>query len=399
MLQKFRSFLHSDSAGGIVLIIATLLALMAANSPLQAWYDQLLSLKVTVAVGNFEISKPLLLWINDGLMAIFFFLVGLELKREALIGDLNTPKKVMLPAFGAVGGMAVPALIFAGLNYDDSDALQGWAIPTATDIAFALGVLSLVGRKVPASLKIFLVSLAIFDDLGAIIIIALFYTDNLSASALIAAATGISLLFLINRLGIVTKAAYIMIGMIIWVSLLKSGVHATLAGVIVALFIPLRGTDWDDVKHEPLHEMESDLHGPVYFLILPVFAFANSGLSFAGLTLDSMFTNISIGIILGLFFGKQIGVLSFVWLGKKMNLGELSGDVSWRHLYGISVLCGVGFTMSLFIGSLAFEQGGSPEIIEDRLGILLGSFFSGIWGYLWLKFFAKQQPARSALNR
>jgi len=397
MLQSIRQFLKLESASGIVLMAAAILALVAANSPLHAVYEQLLTVKLTVAIEDFAIAKPLLLWVNDGMMAIFFLLVGLELKREALEGELSSPQKVALPALGAIGGMAVPAGIYAFLNMNDPVAIQGWAIPTATDIAFALGILILLGDRVPSALKIFLVSLAIFDDLGAIIVIAIFYTDNLSFTALAIVGVCLLVLFGMNRFGVVSKAAYLFIGAIMWVALLKSGVHATLAGVALALFIPMHGLDWDGRHAKPVSELEHDLHNPVAYLVLPVFAFANAGLSLSGLSVSDVFEPIPLGIILGLFFGKQVGVMLMVWLGIKLKLGAMPKGVSWSHMYGVAVLCGVGFTMSLFIGALAFEQTGDDTFAQDRLGILVGSLISGIWAVIWLKYLCKpaQETAKA----
>lgn len=389
MLGSIQKFLKLESASGILLMLATAFALIAANTQLQQYYDQLLSTKVVVSIGEFAIAKPLLLWINDGLMALFFLLVGLELKREAVEGELNSLSKVSLPAIAALGGMLVPALIYAFINQGDKIALQGWAIPTATDIAFALGVLTLLGDKVPSSLKIFLVSLAIFDDIGAIIIIAIFYTDNLSMTALVSALSGIAVLWFMNRRGVLNKAAYLMVGAVVWVSLLKSGVHATLAGIALAMFIPMQGKTENGKEVSPLHDLEEDLHALVAFFVLPVFAFANAGLSLAGLTLGDLFSPVPLGILLGLFVGKQLGVMAFVWLGVKLKLGKLADGVSWSQVYGVALLCGIGFTMSLFIGSLAFENVPNDFVVHDRLGILVGSVISAVAAYVWLRFVAK----------
>lgn len=389
MLGSIHKFLKLESASGILLMLATVLALLAANSFLQSYYDRLLSTQVVVSIDSFAIAKPLLLWINDGLMALFFLLVGLELKREAVEGELNSLAKVSLPAIAALGGMLVPALIYAAMNKHDPIALQGWAIPTATDIAFALGVLTLLGDKVPSSLKIFLVSLAIFDDIGAIIIIAIFYTDNLSFGALITALAGILILWQMNRSGVLNKVPYLLVGLIIWVGLLKSGVHATLAGIALAMFIPMQGTTESGKVVTPLHDLEEDLHAPVAFFVLPVFAFANAGLSLAGLTFADLFSPVPLGILLGLFVGKQLGVMLFVWLGVKLKLGKLADGVSWSQVYGVALLCGIGFTLSLFIGSLAFENVPHDFLVHDRLGILAGSAVSAVTAYIWLRFVAK----------
>lgn len=389
MKSPLAKLLHHPAAGGVILMLAAAIALVAANTPLRLYYDQLLSTRVVVAVGDFAIAKPLLLWINDGLMALFFLLVGLELKREVLVGELNQLRKIALPGVAAVGGMLVPALIYALVNRNDAYNLHGWAIPTATDIAFALGVLSLLGSRVPASLKIFLVSLAIFDDIGAIVVIALFYTEKLSLTAIIFAALGLVALWLLNRNRVVSKAAYLLIGLVVWVSLLKSGVHATLAGIALAIFIPFKGTDDEGKSVAPMAEMEKDLHSPVAFMVLPLFAFANAGLPLTGLTLKDLLAPVPLGIFLGLFVGKQLGVMLFTWLAVKLKLGKLADDVSWSQLYGIALICGVGFTMSLFIGSLAFEDTIENQVMNDRLGILLGSLVSAIAGYIWLRYFAQ----------
>lgn len=345
-------------------------------------YDALISLPVIVQVGNFGIDKPLLLWINDGLMAIFFFLVGLELKRECLQGNLSDPKEVALPAVGAFGGMLMPALIYAAINWSDPVALKGWAVPTATDIAFALAILGLLGDRVPVALKVLLVSIAIFDDVGAIVIIALFYTEEISATALMVTTLCLLLLLSMNRKGVMKKTPYILIGLVMWVSLLKSGVHATLAGVLIALFIPIRN---QAQEASPLHELEADLHTSVSFIILPVFAFANSGITLSGVTLDSLWHPIPLGILTGLFIGKQMGVMLFFWLSIQLRIARLPTGVRWSHLYGTALLCGIGFTMSLFISSLAFQEARADLVFDERLGIIVGSILSGICGYLMLK--------------
>lgn len=389
MIGGIKAFFKLESASSLLLIAAAVLALIAANSGLKAYYDQLLAVQVVVAIGEFSIAKPLLLWINDGLMALFFLLVGLELKREILVGELNHISKIALPGIAAVGGMLAPALVYAFINRHDPVALHGWAIPTATDIAFALGILGLLGSRVPASLKIFLVSLAIFDDIGAIIIIALFYTADLSITAFIFAACGIAILVLMNYLGVVRKTAYLAIGIVVWVSLLKSGVHATLAGVAIALCIPFKGTDANGKVRQPMQDLEHGLHSPVVFVILPVFAFANAGLSLAGLSFNDLLSPISLGILLGLFIGKQVGVMLFTWLAVVLRIGKLPDDVNWSQVYGVAVICGVGFTMSLFIGSLAFQNLGDHAGMNDRLGILTGSFLSALLGFVWLRYVAK----------
>ena len=376
-------FLRLESAGGILLIAAAGLAILFANTPLASAYQALLSVPVEVRVGNLEIAKPLLLWINDGLMAIFFFLVGLELKRELVEGELSDPRKLILPGVGAIGGMLVPALIYVGFNWNNSVALQGWAIPAATDIAFALGILALLGSRVPTALKVFLTSLAIIDDIGAIVIIAIFYTAQLSIQALLIVIACLPVAWWLNRRNVVDHSPYLLIGVIMWVAMLKSGVHATLAGVIMAFFIPLH--DASDPGHSPLKELEHDLHAIVAFFVLPVFAFVNAGIDLRGISADQVFHAVPIGIALGLFLGKQLGIFGMCLLAVKMGLTKLPREMSLTALYGTSVLCGVGFTMSLFIGSLAFEQTGVDLLFDERLGIIAGSLASGILGYLVLR--------------
>jgi NhaA family Na+:H+ antiporter len=379
-----RSFIKLDASSGILLVIVAVLAMLMENSPLNWLYDELLNTPVEVRVGALHLAKPLLLWINDGLMAVFFMLVGLEVKREVLEGDLSSPDQIVLPGLGALGGMLVPAGIYVWFNWGDEIALNGWAIPAATDIAFALGVLALLGKRVPTSLRVFLMALAIFDDLGAIIIIALFYTTDLSSISLAIAALAVMGLVLLNLLKITNITAYVLVGIVLWIAVLKSGVHATLAGVIIGLAIPLR--DPANPEHSPLREIEHDLHPWVAFLIVPVFAFANAGVSLEGLTLGSLLEPVPLGIAAGLFLGKQVGILLFcgfvIWLG----WARLPAKASWAGFYGVSVLCGIGFTMSLFITSLAFEHTGpSGPISADRLGILLGSCLSALVGYLVLR--------------
>jgi len=383
MISAIRDFLRRESAGGILLVVASVFALVFANSPLSGLYASLLNIPVEIRFGAFEIAKPLLLWINDGLMAIFFFLVGLELKREFVEGELSDLQKISLPALGAIGGMAVPSAIYLLFNAGDPLAVTGWAIPAATDIAFALGILALLGKRVPTQLKIFLVSLAIFDDMGAIIIIALFYTSELSVLALSVAGVCILALALLSRRGVTNLSLYLLIGLVMWASVLKSGVHATLAGVVLALFIPIR--EDPQTGRSPLREMEHDLHSSVAFIILPLFAFANAGVSLQGLTVAALTAPVPLGIALGLFVGKQLGVFGLCWLGIRLGIARLPQRVNWSQLYGVAILCGVGFTMSLFIGSLAFEDAASPYLYQDRLGIISGSLLSAVVGYLWLR--------------
>ena len=377
------NFLKLESAGGLLLFGFAVLAIIIANSPLEKYYELLLSTQVEIRIGTFEIAKPLLLWINDGLMAVFFFLVGLELKRELIEGELSDKKNIILPGIGAVGGMLIPALIYIWFNYHDDIALQGWAIPAATDIAFALGILALLGSRVPVSLKIFLTSLAIFDDIGAILIIAFFYTSKISLTALITAAICIVVLYLLNSRNVASKSAYILVGLIMWTATLKSGVHATIAGVILAMFIPMRSAE--NPEESPLKSMEHDLHTVVAFFILPVFAFANAGINLTGVGLSELSHDVPMGIALGLFFGKQIGIFGFCWLAVMLNKAQLPQGMNMMSLYGTSALCGIGFTMSLFVGSLAFEETSVNLLFDERLGILVGSLLSGVLGFFVLQ--------------
>jgi NhaA family Na+:H+ antiporter len=379
----FTEFLRLESASGIILMFAAVLAVIFANTAFSPYYSLLLETPVEIRVGALHIAKPLLLWINDGLMSIFFFHVGLELKRELLEGELSDKRNIILPGLGAIGGMLVPALIYIYFNISDPVAISGWAIPAATDIAFALGILSLLGSRVPISIKIFLTSLAIFDDIGAIVIIALFYTANISVTALIVAGCCIPVLAILNMRHAESKSFYIVIGVVMWVATLKSGVHATLSGVILAMFIPMTSPKTPD--YSPLKSIEHDLHSLVAFFVLPVFAFANAGISFAGVGTEQLLHSVPLGIALGLFFGKQIGVFGFCWLAIKLKLTHLPQNMSWSSLFGTAALCGVGFTMSLFIGSLAFEETSVNLLFNERLGIIFGSLASGIVGYLVLR--------------
>lgn len=387
IVDKLKEFLRLEAASGILLLLASVLAMIAVNSPADVYYNSLLDTPVAVKFGEFEIAKPLLLWINDGLMAIFFFLIGLEVKREFLAGELSDPSRVVLPVIAAIGGMAVPAVIYAIINWGDPVAIKGWAIPSATDIAFALGVLALLGSRVPQSLKLFLMTLAIIDDLGAIIIIALFYTVELSVASLITAAMAVAILFALNRKGVLGLAPYMLVGLVLWAAVLKSGVHATLAGVLTAFFIPFKKEPGE--SHTQLEILEHDLHPTVAFGILPLFAFANAGIPFDGINADSFLHPIPLGIAAGLFFGNQIGIFGLSWIAIKLGISKLPDGANWVQLYGVAALCGIGFTMSLFIGSLAFEQGGADNTIDNRLGILFGSLISGIVGYLVLRYFTK----------
>ncbi len=376
-------FLRLESAGGLVLMFAAALALACANSPLRSTYALILETRVEVRIGSFEIAKPLLLWINDGLMAVFFFLVGLELKRELVEGELADKRNIVLPGLGAAGGMAAPALVYVLFNLGDPQAMAGWAIPAATDIAFALGVLSLLGSRVPTSLKVFLTSLAIFDDVGAIAVIALFYTAKISTAALALVAGCLAVLAVLNRRRVESKSTYILVGAVMWAAMLKSGVHATLAGVLLALFIPM--TSRNPEQPSLLKSLEHDLHGAVAFIILPVFAFANAGIDLSGVGLAEALHGVPLGIALGLFAGKQAGIFGVCWLATKLKLTRLPRGMSWLGLYGTATLCGIGFTMSLFIGALAFGEQGPARMFDERLGIVAGSLVSGLLGYLILR--------------
>jgi len=373
---------------------ATALALIAANSPLVGLYNAFLDTPVEVRVGTIQVAKPSLLWINDGLMAVFFFLVGLELKREFLEGELSTVRQVVLPAVGALGGMIVPVAVFIALNHGDSMNMRGWAIPAATDIAFALGVMALLGSRVPSSLKVFLTSLAIFDDVGAILIIALFYTEELTMAALLMAGVMVIALFLLNLLGVTRRTPYIILGLALWFAVLKSGIHATIAGVILAFFIPLKSGKAGEPS--PLRELEQDLHSTVSYGILPLFAFANAGISLAGVSPHSLLYPLPLGIALGLFLGKQVGVFLFSFGAVKLGIARPLESVEWKAFYGVAVLAGIGFTMSLFISSLAFEPGSLGESVDERIGILAGSFLSAVAGYFILRAALKAPVDRSA---
>jgi NhaA family Na+:H+ antiporter len=388
VLLSLQNFLRLESSGGLILMGTSVFALIIANSPFSPYYAKLLDLPLEIQIGTFGIAKPLLLWINDGLMAVFFFLVGMELKREVLEGHLSSLRQASLPAFAAIGGMLVPAIFYAGLNWGDSVAMRGWAIPTATDIAFALGVLTLLGKRVPAALKAFLLSVAIFDDLGAVVVIALFYTAELSIFSLVIAACLILGLACLNRWNVTRPTAYFLLGIPLWVAVLKSGVHATLAGVALAMFIPLRVPE-NSLASQPskplLHHLEQTLHPWVAFGVLPVFAFANAGVSILGLSITDILHPVPLGIVTGLFLGKQIGVLVFCWLAVRLRIASPPEGVGWWQLYGTSLLCGIGFTMSLFIASLAFEQGATDYLGLERLGILIGTLVSGLSGYVLLR--------------
>jgi NhaA family Na+:H+ antiporter len=381
-VAALKNFLRLESSAGVLLVMATIAALLVSNSPLSGLYDRLLNVPLVIALGDLSVDKPLLLWINDGLMALFFFLIGLEVKREILEGQLSSRDQLVLPALGAFGGFVVPAGIYAAFNWDNLQTIDGWAIPAATDIAFALGVLMLLGSRVPIGLKMFLTSIAIFDDIAAIVVIAIFYTEDLSLFALVAGLIGIGSLIVMNRMGVTRNAIYVVIGIVVWLFVLKSGVHATLAGFAVACTIPLRtegGTD------SPLRHLEHSLHPWVAYLILPMFAFANAGVSFAGISSDALLGPVSIGITAGLFLGKQLGVFGVVWLAVKLRLASLPKGSNWLSIYGVALLTGIGFTMSLFVGSLAFERGAFDQLAATRVGVLAGSILSATAGYMLLR--------------
>ena len=375
-----RDFMRLESAGGILLLLSTLLAMLIANSPLSHFYEGLLDTTVAVQVGALEINKPLLLWVNDGLMAVFFFLIGLEIKREIVEGELSSFSQIVLPGAGAIGGMAVPAAIYAWLNWGDPVALDGWAIPVATDIAFALALLGVFGSRVPIALKVFLLTLAIFDDLAAIVIIAIFYSGDLSLNALYISVVALIVAVTMNRMGVTRTSSYILLGVILWIAVLKSGVHATLAGVLIAFCVPMR----DEDGKSPLRELEHDLHGPVAFAILPIFAFANAGLVLTDMSLADLAHPVTMGVVSGLLIGKPLGILFFVGLAVSLRFAQLPKNVSWLQVVAIAFACGIGFTMSLFIAGLAFEHGSGEYFGLDRLGILVGSILSALTAYVLL---------------
>jgi NhaA family Na+:H+ antiporter len=380
-VRSLQEFLKLETAGGILLVGSTVVALLLANIPLaRDAYEWFLGLQLTITLGGQGVDKPLLLWINDALMVLFFMLVGLELKREVVEGQLSRLDQVLLPALAALGGLIVPAAIFWWINQDFVSEKNGWAIPTATDIAFALAVLGLMGSRVPVTLKIFLTTIAIIDDIAAIVIIAVFYTSDLGVLSLVLAGMGVFGLAILNRMKVMSLAPYMLIGLFIWFCVLKSGVHATLAGVVVAAFIPLRAND----DHSPARHLEHALHPWVAFAVLPIFAFANAGVPFLDVTKEQLTSSVPVGIILGLFVGKQIGVFGMVALARLFGLARLPAGTTWGQVYGVAALCGIGFTMSLFIGTLAFEHGNFDLLAGVKIGVLLGSLLSAAWGLLVL---------------
>ncbi|MDD1783885.1 Na+/H+ antiporter NhaA [Enterovibrio sp. ZSDZ35] len=373
MTDAIRQFMKMESAGGLVLIVAAILAIIIANSPLQPLYDSALH----TYIAGLSVSH----WINDGLMAIFFLLIGLEVKRELIEGALNTKEKAIFPAIAAVGGMLAPALVYLAFNANDPVTANGWAIPAATDIAFALGVMALLGKRVPLALKVFLLALAIIDDLGVIVIIALFYSSDLSVMALTVAFISTAVLFLMNVKNVTATRWYLLVGAVLWFSVLKSGVHATLAGVVLGFVIPLDGGK--DGK-SPLKELEHAIHPYAAFLILPIFAFANAGVSLDGVSFDSLTNVLPMGIALGLLIGKPLGIFTFSWVAVKMGVARLPESVNFKQIFAVSLLCGIGFTMSIFISSLAFVGVDQSYITLSRLGILIGSTVSALAGYALL---------------
>ncbi len=393
--NRLRDFIDSEAASALPLLVAALLALALANSPLAGAVQGLLDTRLGLSWKFVDLDKPLLLWINDGLMAFFFLLVGLEIKREVMEGSLSQPAQVALPIAGAIGGMAVPAALYVAFNWSDPVALRGWAIPAATDIAFSLGVLAALGSRVPLALKVFLTTLAIVDDLGSILVIAIFYTDHLSALALALAGLFIGGLAILNATGVRRLAPYLVLGALLWVSVLKSGVHATLAGVVLALFIPLKSAGDAAGESEgtrPAIRLEHAIKPWSAWFIMPVFAFANAGLPLAGVSLASLVAPLPLGIVAGLLLGKQIGIMLGAGLLIVLGIAAMPAGGSWPRLYGVAILGGIGFTMSLFIGTLAFDD--AAHHAQVRLGVLAGSLLSALVGYLALRLAPRPSPPR-----
>lgn len=374
MSDMIRDFFKMESAGGILLVIAAAIAMVIANSAMGEGYQAFLH----TYVFGMSVSH----WINDGLMAVFFLLIGLEVKRELLEGALKSRETAIFPAIAAVGGMLAPALIYVAFNFNDPAAIQGWAIPAATDIAFALGIMALLGKRVPVSLKVFLLALAIIDDLGVVVIIALFYSSDLSTIALTIGFIMTGVLFMLNTKHVTKLSIYLVAGLILWIAVLKSGVHATLAGVVIGFAIPLKGNKGE---HSPLKHLEHALHPYVAFAILPVFAFANAGISLQGVSLAGLTSMLPLGVALGLFLGKPLGIFSFSWAAVKLGVAKLPEGINFKHIFAVSVLCGIGFTMSIFISSLAFGQANEAYDTYARLGILMGSTTAALLGYSLLR--------------
>ncbi|MET0334006.1 MAG: Na+/H+ antiporter NhaA [Rhizobacter sp.] len=395
MTDALRRFFATEAAGGILLAIATVAALVISNSPWALDYEAFRQIPGEIRIGEdiFTLAKPLILWVNDLWMAVFFLLVGLEIKRELMVGELSTTRQAMLPVVAAFGGMAVPAGIYAAINWGDAVALRGWAIPSATDIAFALGIVLLLGSRVPASLKIFLTAVAIIDDLGAILVIAFFYTDHLSTPMLVSAGVGVAVLVVLNRLRVVSVLPYLVVGTVIWLCVLKSGVHATLAGVVTAFAIPLHNNETEGAP-SPLESLAQALHPWVAFVVLPMFAFANAGVSLHGLSIGTLVQTVPLGIAAGLVIGKAVGVFGASWLVSAAGLAELPSGANRWQFFGVCVLCGVGFTMSLFIGGLAFEGRGLAYDTQVKLGVLGGSLVAGALGVFVLMRAERRGPAR-----
>lgn len=385
MVDLVRRFFQLEAASGIILFFTALLALALANSPWASIYQSFLDIPFQLRIGSLNLDKTLLLWVNDGLMAIFFLLVGMEIKREMIDGSLSNRQQASLPIFAAIGGMIVPAVIYYFAIGNEANLTPGWAIPMATDIAFALGVLSLLSRQVPLSLKVFLLALAIIDDLGAILVIALFYTDQLHAEPLLFAAGLTGLLVIFNRSGVNKLSSYLLIGGFLWIAILKSGIHATIAGVILGFAIPHHGS------RSLLTRLEHELHPWISYFILPFFAFANAGLSFDGLSFSSLFDHLPLAIMMGLLIGKPVGVLLISYFAIKLRFATLPHGVTWAHLFGLSLLCGIGFTMSIFISGLAFGID-SQSFELSRLGILAGSFLAAVLGYVFIRLFTQTEP-------
>jgi NhaA family Na+:H+ antiporter len=379
--QAIKNFFSREEKSGILLLLFAMLALIIVNSPLQSLYFEIKYTYIPINIGDFSFTKNVSHWVNDGLMAIFFFVIGLELKREILEGELSSFDRMVLPAIAAIGGMLAPAVVYVLINYSNPENMSGWAIPTATDIAFSLAVLLLLGKSVPLSLKVFLLSLAIIDDLGAVLIIAFFYTSEISMIYLSYSAAVLALLILLNLSGSQKMYIYILLGIFLWYFVLKSGVHATIAGVLLATTIP--NNQKNSIDDSMLKQLEHKLHNFVGILVLPIFAFFNSDINFSDVTLDSLYSPLSLGIVLGLLLGKPIGITFFTYIGMKTKLFKLPDDVTLKDIFGLSFLCGIGFTMSLFINGLAFSD---PVLVDSsKLGIFIGSIVSAVAGYLILK--------------
>lgn len=401
-IRTLKNFIKLESFGGIILFAAALVAITIDNSPLAPYFEHLLEIPISIQVGSLSLSKHLLHWVNDGLMVVFFLVVGLEIKRELIEGELNSASKVILPAAAALGGMIAPALVFTLFNMGSDYAMRGWAIPTATDIAFSLGILSLLGKRVPLSLKVFLTALAIFDDLGAIIIIAIFYTADLSLISLLLALGAIFILALLNRFNVKGYGAYFLVGAALWLCLLQSGVHATLAGVILALAIPLRNKREADPDFSPSENLVRKLHPWIVYMILPIFALANAGVSFADVPpgLANIFSPVMLGVMLGLLVGKLVGVFLTTFLAIKLGIASKPTASTWPQIFGIALVCGVGFTMSFFVGTLAYPGGSTTEPYAAwvRLGVIFGSLLSGLLGYIVLRLTTKPEMAKAPVQ-